>query len=345
MKELIRANRTLIPYKVGDMVEARVLYKTKSLIYVDVRGLNEGIIPEQEWGEEGGSLKEGDEVLARVLLMEDDKGRVILSLKKTDQQKTNLMLQQKYKNKENVSVKVIDANKGGLICETGAVFGFLPASQLSSRHYPRVSGDKEKILEKLKKLCGEILNVRVIGFDKQTNQPIFSEKLAQTSLITSIKKDDILEGTVSGITNFGVFVNLGDFDGLVHRSEVSWDFIDDLSKIIKIGQKIKVKVVDIQDGRIFLSIKRLIPNPFLKEVNKYKEGEIVEGTVIKIVPFGAFVKINKIQGLAKKDIKELKENKKYKFKIVKIDEKAGRLNLELVKKEKEKSKKQTSTKD
>lgn len=354
MKELYKNYPHLVPYKNSDVIETVVLHKTKSLIYVDIKGLAEGIIPVREWGEEGDLLKEDDKVFAQIILMEDEKGRPILSLKKTDQQKLGLMLQEKYQNKENIQVKVIDANKGGLIAEIGSSSGFLPASQLSSSHYPRASGDKEKILSKLRELVGQALSVKIIGFDEKTNQPIFSEKLARPDVGLTIKKGDVSESEVSGITNFGIFVNLGDFDGLIHRSEASWDREQDLSKIVQLGQKIKVKVIDVQDGRVFLSIKQLTPDPFLKEIKKYKEGNVVEARVTKIAPFGVFVKVGKIDGLvpifelSEKKIKGpeeiLSEGEKKKFKIIKIDERTRRVTLSLkqakeIKKSKVKSKK------
>jgi len=337
MKELYKENPALVPYKIQDVIEVTVLYKTKSVIYCNIMGLAEGVIPVREWGEEGSLLKPGDKILAQVILMEDDRGRAILSLKKTDQQKLGVMLQEKYKNKESVSVKAVDANKGGLIAEVSSMQGFLPASQLSSSHYPRVSGDKEKILFKLKELIGQSLMVKIIGFDKKTDQPIFSEKLARPDVSLTFKKGDILESEVSGITNFGIFVNLGDFDGLIHKSEASWEREEDLIKLVKIGQKIKVKIIDIQNGRVFLSIKRLTPDPFLKEIKKFKEDDIKEGRVTKIAPFGAFVKLGKVDGLvpvfelSDKKIKSpddvLKEGKKYKFKIIRIDEKNKKITL------------------
>jgi ribosomal protein S1 len=340
MKDLVKSEANLIPFKASDVVEIEILNKTKNAILADVAGLTVGFIPEREWGEEGEELKPGDRTLAYVLLVEDERGQPILSLKRADQERLNLTLNEKYKNKETVLVKVKEANKGGLLCEIGSVRGFLPVSQLSSAHYPRVFGDKNKILTKLKELINQTLSVKIIGFDKKTNHPIFSEKAALGDLASSIKIGEILEGTVSGITDFGIFVNLGQIDGLVHISEASWNRIDDLSSLVKVGEKVKAKVIDKKNGRIFLSFKRLLPDPFLKAIEKYKEGDSVKGEVVKIVPFGAFVKLGEVEGLvhfselSKKEISDpkkiIQEGKKYQFKIIKIDKENHRINLSLI---------------
>ena len=339
MEELVKSVPNLIPFKTHDVVEVEILNKTKEAIFTDVLGLAPGVIPEREWGEEGEKLKPGDKTLAYVLLSKGEEGQVLLSLRRADQQRLHLSLTQKYKNKETISVKCIGANKGGLLCEIGPVRGFLPVSQLSSSHYPRVFGDRNKILARLKELIGKILQVKIIGFDDKTKHPIFSEKVAQADLTSKIKKGEVLEGKVSGITDFGIFVNLGDFDGLVHISEASWERVEDLSKLAKIGDKVKVKVIGIENGRVFLSLKRLLPDPFDKAILKYKEGDLVKAVVTKIVPFGAFVKLNEIEGLVKsmelseKRISHPKEivalGKKYQFKIIKIEKEARRINLSL----------------
>lgn len=337
MKDLVKNIQNLVPFRTNDVIEVEVLNKTKNAILVDVLGLTAGFIPIKEWGEVADSLKPGDKTLAHVMSMEDERGWVVLSLRRADQQRVNLNLLQKYKNKETVIVRGVEANKGGLLCEMGGIRGFLPVSQLSSAHYPRVSGDKDKILAKLQALINQSLKVKIIGFDKKTNNPIFSEKAAQADLTLEIKPGQILEGQVSGITDFGIFVNLGEIDGLVHISEASWGRVDDLSRLVKLGEMIKVKVIGVEDGRIFLSLKRLLPDPFASAIKKYNEGDIVEGKVTRIVPFGAFVKLNEVEGLVKLvDLSDKKitspnevveEGKKYKFKIIKIEKDVRRINL------------------
>jgi len=328
MKDLAKTV-TLVPFKTSDVIEVTVKNKTKKEILTSVLGLTYGIIPFREWGEIGTKLEPGDKVLAYVLEMEDDRGNVILSLRRADQERLNQILSQKFKNKEPITVTVSEANYGGLLCEIGPISGFLPASQLSVTHYPRAFGDSTRILTKLKELIGQNLIVRIIGFDKKTSSPIFSEKAVPLDLTGKIKVGDVLEGIVSGITDFGIFVNLGEFDGLVHISEASWERVEDLKKIAKVGEKIKVKVIKVEDGRVFLSLKRLTPDPFEKLTKKYKEGDKVTGKVTKIAPFGILVEIKKgLEGLVKTGIsKTIKEGKKYKFKIVKIDKRGRKIEL------------------
>jgi len=339
MKDLVQEEVILVPFKQHEIVEVTLTGKSKNALLVDVLGIAEGMIPVKEWGEEGSNLKIGEKILAYVMLMENDKNQVVLSLRRADQQRFNVSLNQKYKNKDKLTIKVVEANKGGLLCEIGTVRGFLPVSQLSYEHYPRVSGDKGKILARLKELINENLLVKIIAFDNKTNNPIFSEKAAAENVPFNIKKDDVLEGTVSGVTDFGIFVNLGTFDGLVHISEASWSHVDDLSKIAKPGDKIRVKVIGIESGRVFLSLKRLQKDPYLATIAKYKEGDELKGEVTKIVPFGAFVKIKDIEGLVKSadlEKKKIEEGKKYNFKIAKIDKKSRRINLTLAEKKKKK---------
>lgn len=327
----------IIPYKRDDIIEVEVLEKSKNSILVDVKGLNLGFIPEKEWGPEAKELKIGDKVLAYVLLPEDESGRVVLSLRRTDQRGLLKVLSQKFTNKETLRVKVKEANRGGLVCELGCLSGFLPLSQLSPSHYPRVLGDQEKIMSKLKELIGETLLVKIIGFDKKTEKPIFSEKALVSDLIKKIKPGEVLEGKVSSLAPFGIFVNLGKFEGLVHISEVAWEHISDLSKIVKIGEKIKVKVLGFENGRVFLSRKRLLPSPFLKLLSKYKikEGKKIKGEVLKLTPFGAIVKLKKdLEGAIHSSLipkRGFKVGKKYNFTIFKIDEINQRINLALEK--------------
>lgn len=341
MKEIIeKFGPSLIPFKAQDVIEVEVKNITKNNILVDVAGLKQGIIPEREWGQEVENLKIGDKILAYVILPEDEKGRVVLSLRRADKERLLKTLFSKFEKKETISTKVKEANKGGLICQIGNVEGFLPVSQLTPAHYPKVGGRKEEILAKLKKLIGKTLNVKIINFDKKTKVPIFSEKSALPLSPLKIKVGDIKEGEITGLVDFGIFVNLGEYEGLVHISEVAWSHVDNLAKLYKVGDKIKVKVINISDGKISLSLKRLKTSIFEKALSKYKEGEIVKVKVTKITPFGVFVKLDKdIEGrvllseLSDKKIKNpsllVKEGKKYQFKVIKISKKENKIDLSL----------------
>lgn len=359
---------SLVPIKEGEVIEVTILAKSKNRILVDVAGFTHGIILDKEFSVDVNELEAGDTVLAYVLTPENKDGYSVLSLRKADKERFNQRINKKFEDQENIKVRISQANKGGLIAEYGGLEGFLPVSQLSSDHYPKVGDDKGKILEKLQQFIGQDLSVKIINYDKEQNKLIFSEKAAMSGEIKEIVKSfqvgQELEGTVSGVVDFGLFVELGKIEGLVHISEVSWDRIDDLKSMFKIGDKVKVQVISVEDNKISLSIKRLLPDPWLKKVKEYKVDSIVEGEIERITPFGAFVRLkNNVSGLV--HISELTEETKdkavedvlnigktYKFKILSIEAPTHKINLSLQKDDKaekssvtkEKAKKKTATK-
>lgn len=349
MKDLAnQLGNQLIPVRVGELCEVTIMQILKNKILVDVLGLTQGIIPEQEFSPEIGELKIGDKVLAYVLTVENDQGYAILSLKRADKERVSKILSEKFDANQAIQIKVLDANKGGLICQFGDYEGFLPVSQLATSHYPKVSsGDRDEILKRLKTLVGQILSVKVLNFEPNINKLIFSEKaagdLAQQEKIQNIQIGDQFEGEITGIVDFGLFIktktkNAGEIEGLVHISEVSWEHVNDLNSLFKIGQTIKVVVISKEDNRLSLSIKKLQPDPWMKIAKTYKVGDIVDAQVTKITPFGAFVKVAGVDGLV--HISELgekisdpnsvvSEGKLYKFKIVSIEPELHKLNLSM----------------
>lgn len=339
---------SLIPYRRGDVVEVEILDVARNKILVDVAGLALGVILEREFSPTMADLKKGDKVLAYVLSMENEQGYVVLSLRRADRERIFRTLEQKFKDGEILTVKVKKVSRGGLLAEYGSLEGFLPISQLAFGHYPVGAKTEKDILDKLSKLISQNLQVKILAFDKSTNKLIFSEKQAalqqRADIIKNLKIGQKLSGTISGIVDFGLFINLGKADGLVHISEVSWDKISNLKQLYKIGQEVSVVVIDIEKGKVYLSMKRLLPDPWVKKVAKLKEGEKLPGEVIKLAPFGAFVKIKPgldalcpLEGLGKgvADPSEvLKLGEKYDFKIESIDIKRHKINLSLLKEEK-----------
>lgn len=334
----------LVKVKEGAIVEITILAKSRNRILADVAGTCHGIILDKEFSMDVNDLKAGDKVLAYVLNSENDEGYAVLSLKRADKERFNQRINEKFAQKENLKIRIKQANKGGLIAEYGGLEGFLPVSQLSNEHYPKVGDDKNKILEKLMKLVGLELTVKIINYDKEQNKLIFSEKAALSDEIKDkIKTYEVgqtLEGIVSGIVDFGLFIDLGKIEGLVHISEISWERINDLRSMYKIGDKVKVQIISIDDNKISLSIKRLLPDPWLEKVKDLKADTIVEGIVEKITPFGVFIELpNKVNGLV--HISELTEkltdNKKiqdflvigksYPFKITSIENSTHKINL------------------
>jgi small subunit ribosomal protein S1 len=346
MESLIEeAGDELLPYREGEIVEARVLSVSRNKIWADVAGLSLGYVPEKEITLNS-DVKVGDTIFAYVILLEDEDGNVVLSLKRADRERYWKDMEERYKTGEPVEITINEANKGGLISEIGGIPGFLPVSQLSPEHYPRVTGgDREEILTRLNKLIGEKIAVKVINCDKAANKLIFSEKAVDAeklaSKIEKYKVGDTLEGKISGIVDFGLFVKIDPLvEGLVHISEVSWSRVTDLNKLFKVGDTIKVMVIAVEDGRLSLSLKKLANDPWTDAAKKYKVNEIVSGTVTKITPFGAFVSLDEqIDGLV--HVSELSDQhvvdpgqvvelgKEYKFKIISIEPDTHRLGLSL----------------
>lgn len=347
--------------KAGDIVKGTVLTASKAEVRLDVDGILTGVVRGQELyegAEEYANLKPGDEVEATVIDEENENGEMELSFRYAGHEKAWAKLREAFKNGDILKVKVTAANRGGLLVALGQINGFLPVSQLSPEKYPRVSGgDKLKILEKLKSFIGEELAVKVVNLDEDQKEEkiIFSEKDVwndkQKDIISKYKVGTIVEGRITAVASFGVFITFGNnLEGLIHISELAWQRIDDPSDLFKVGDKIKAEVISLEGSKIFLSVKKLIKDPWKDVEEKYKIGQKVKGTIIKINPFGLFIKLDDdIHGLAhisqlnlapgQKINEAYKINDKVEFAIVSIEPKNHRLGLAVDNKEaKEKSK-------
>lgn len=348
MKDLVAeySNR-LVPFKESDVIEVKVLEVKRNRIIVDVAGFSIGFIPEKEFSPEMETLKPGDKVLAYVLMTENSDGHCVLSLKRADKEKVTKILEEKFTTGAILAVKCHDANRGGLLCIFGDYDGFLPVSQLATSHYPKVSsGDKDEILGKLRQFIGQIFQVKILSFEPNSNKLIFSEKAAgdivQQEKIKNYQIGQTLEGEITGIVDFGLFISFEEIEGLVHISEVSWERVENLKDKFKVGEKVKVQVISTDNNRVSLSIKRLTKDPWLKEIAKYKVGDKVDGKITRITPFGAFVTFDKIDGLV--HISEMGERitnpaelvevgKNYEFTIVSVEPDLHKLNLSMKKTE------------
>ena len=198
---------------------------------------------------------------------------------------------------EIVDVIPVDANRGGLLVEYEGVRGFLPVSQLSPENYPRVSSsDRDEIMHRLNQLVGKSLKVRILDADKKANKLILSEKEAIRDVLASkfekLSVGTEVTGEVSGLVDFGVFLNVDGIEGLVHISEISWERVNSPADYVKVGETIKAKIIGIDRDRLSLSIKQLTEDPWMTEIDKFKPGSKVEGTITRITPFGAFVQIS-----------------------------------------------------
>ena len=248
-----------------------------------------------------------------------------------------------------VNAKVIAANKGGLMIQVDALVGFMPVSQLNPDHYPRVpGGDKNRILEHLKDLIGLDIKVKVIDVKEEDEKLIVSEKAVwedeQKAVLDSFKVGDTVTGEVSALTSFGAFVKFGEnMEGLVHISEIVWQRIDHPKDVLKVGDQVKAQIIDINKSKIYLSIRRLIDDPWKKVKDKYKVGQVIEAEIHKVEPFGLMIKLDDdIHGLAhltelsdttdytiEKMKEDFKVGEKKKFEIISIEPSEHRLGLKL----------------
>ena len=334
--------------KEGDLVKGEVVSIGRFGVVMDLGGKLTGLVRGKELDDESGEyskLKIGDTCEATVVDIENEQGMLELSLRQAGHRKAWDYLQELLDKKETVQAKIIDANKGGLIVKVGNVEGFLPVSQLTVEHYPRVEGgDKNRILERLKSYSGESFSVKVMTVKEQDAKLIVSERMAweeeQGKVLSKYEIGSEVEGRVTGVVDFGAFVEFGEgLEGLVHISELAWQRIDDPHDIVKVGDNVKAKVIAIENGRVSLSMKQLVGDPWRDVAKKYKVGDEVEGKVLKISPYGAFVELdNDIHGLAhvselsksgNSPSEVLKTNETYKFKILSLEPAAHRLGLGL----------------
>ncbi len=293
----------IIPFRQSDIVEVEVIGVSKQRILVSVQNLALGFIPQREFSPDSNLVEIGQKLLAYILSPENEDGYVVLSLKRADRERLWRTIAEQSAANAILSVKISDANKGGLVIDYGGIEGFLPISQLSTSQYARLSGRGGGDLEgKLRSLVGQMLRVKILSYDERARKLIFSEKAAgqpETSdRLKELSEGQKLEGTVTGVVDFGLFVDIGGLEGLVHISEVSWERVEDLRKLYKPGDKVMVEVITVNEQRVSLSIKRLLADPWLESVKKYAIGQRVEGTVTRITLFGAFVRLDSvIEGL------------------------------------------------
>lgn len=351
MDKLLRSGKQPKMPQVGDIIQGKVIDIGTGAVYLDLGALGTGVVMGPELYDGLNTLdkiKIKDKVSGTVLELENEDGYMELSFREAGQEKVWQDLENILEKDEIITVPILDANKGGLIIEINKVIGFLPVSQLSMEHYPRVEeADKGQILSHLKSFIGKKFKVKLISLNQEKEKLIVSEKAAQAdefkAILASLKIGGIVKGQISGLTDFGAFVKFKapklekSIEGLIHISELAWQRIEDPSEIVKVNDKIKVKIISLDNNRISLSLKRLQEDPWESVKKNYKKGQEVKGKVIKIDHFGAFVQIDKdIHGLAHisqfPEGINLKISRQYKFKINSLEPKEHRMGLELVNK-------------
>jgi small subunit ribosomal protein S1 len=296
MDDLLASESGVKQLVAGETITGTVLTVKKHEVLIDLGAQGVGLVPRREVGF-GKNLVEGDEVTASIVDSELENGYSLLSLRKAAKDRGWEEVIVKADAGEVIDVTPYDANRGGLLVEYEGVRGFLPVSQLSAEHYPRVgSSDKDEILQRLNALIGKEMKVRILDADRRANKLIFSEKEAikdgLAERFASLKVGDSVKGVATGVVDFGVFVNVDGIEGLVHISEISWERVNNPSDYVKVGDTLEAKIISIDKDRLSLSMKQLTKDPWLDEVEVMKPGTKVEGTVTRITPFGAFVQIS-----------------------------------------------------
>jgi len=341
-----------MPPKDGDLVEGKVSAIGRARVYVEIAPFGTGLIYGREFMNARDILRKvsvGDTIAAKVVDTGNADGYIELSLKEARQALIWSDAEEAVKKQNIMFLPVKEANKGGLIIEWQGIQGFLPASQLSGEHYPRVEdGDKDKILSALNDLIGKSLSVVMITADQKEGKLIFSEKGPQEKeekeeKVSRYAVGDVLDGVVTGAVDFGIFVKLEEgLEGLVHISELDWGLVENTRSLYKVGDKVKVQVIEVKDDKISLSIKQLKENPWVSASKKYKKDEEVQGVIIKYNKHGALASIEEgVAGLvhisefaSEEELRNtLSLGSSYTFTITLFEPKEQRMTLSFKKKE------------
>ncbi|HEX8390139.1 MAG TPA: S1 RNA-binding domain-containing protein [Candidatus Saccharimonadales bacterium] len=344
MDELL-ADNTVAGLTAGEITTGTIMSVRKHEVLIDLGPLGIGFVPRREIGF-GQKLEEGTEVTASIVDTELENGYALLSLRKAAKDRGWDEVQRMVDDADTIEVTAYDANRGGLLIELEGVRGFLPVSQLSAEHYPRVgSNDKDEILQRLSALVSKPIRVRILDADRKTNKLIFSEKEAikegLAERFAQLKVGDTVKGVVTGVVDFGAFVNVEGIEGLIHISEISWERVNNPSDYVHVGDRVDAKIIAIDKDRLSLSLKQLQADPWLSEVEAFSRGSTVDGTVTRITPFGAFVQISPaVEALV--HVSELgdgggdpekvfKLNERKSFKVLDIDKDSRKISLSLKK--------------
>lgn len=335
---------SMVTLRSGEIVKGRIIGFSNTEVFVDLGYKSDGIIPVDEFSDDPDFKPEtgisiGDEVEVFIVRVNDGEGNVMLSKKKVDSMRSIEMIEEAYKSKIPVTGKVVEVTNGGVIVSVSGVRVFVPASQISERYVRDLS-------EYLK----QTVEIRIIEFNRQRRKVVGSRRalLAETreqmeeQLWSNIEVGRKYTGTVKSLMDFGAFVDIGGVDGLVHVSEMSWTKVKHPSELLKVGDRVEVTVLDFdtEKKRISLSMKKEEDNPWFRVSEKYKAGDIVKGTVVRLVPFGAFIELEKgLDGLVHisqisnvriaKPGDILKTGQEVEAKIIEVNEETKKISLSI----------------
>lgn len=293
--------------KPGDLVNGTVLEKGARRLLVDLGKYGVGAVYRGELLAARAAVKDlnvGDAVHAKVMAMDNEDGFIDLSLAEAGRQKAWTVILELQEKGEPFTVKITGANKGGVTAEVQGLPAFLPVSQLAGEHYPKVAPeDRNELGAALQKLVGEEITVKILDANPRTEKFIISEReaneLSTRELVKNYTVGQEVDGIVSGVADFGVFVRFTDnpnIEGLIHISELSHQIVTNPKEVVKLDEAIRVKITDIKDGRISLSLKALQADPWGTAEERFAAGQEVKGTVYNFNPFGAIVAVDDLQG-------------------------------------------------
>jgi small subunit ribosomal protein S1 len=295
-------------FRYGDVVEGEVMHVDREKILVDIGGKCEGVVPSREFQtlspEELGRLRPGDRVLVFVLQPEDQAGQAILSIDRARQEKTWRRLQEVFEAGGVIEAEVVNYNKGGLLVNLDGIRGFVPASQVVAIR----GGDEVSKQADMARMVGQRLKLKIIEINRHRNRLILSERQAvqeqrdamKAQLIETLREGETRRGRVTSIADFGVFVDIGGADGLVHLSEISWTRVKHPSEVLRVGDEVDVMVLSVnpEQRKIALSIRRTQPEPWMQVASQFQVGQVVRGTITQLASFGAFARLQEgVEGL------------------------------------------------
>ncbi|MCT4594709.1 MAG: bifunctional 4-hydroxy-3-methylbut-2-enyl diphosphate reductase/30S ribosomal protein S1 [Anaeromicrobium sp.] len=344
MSMMEEIEKSLVMPRRGTIVKGTVVQVTEGEVVVNIGYKSDGVIPRSELAGDSSVdprtiIKEGEELEVCVLKSDDGEGNVLLSKKRVDAEKHWKEIEKIFEDKETIVVKVSQVVKGGVIALYKELRGFIPASQLSLR-----------FVKDLDKYVGQELSVKVIEFKLDKKKLVLSHRIIleaereerENKVWENIQKEKVVQGTVKRLAAFGAFVDIGGIDGLVHISDISWGRVNDPKDVLKEEDKVEVKILDFdrEKGKVSLGIKQLLPQPWEVADEKYEVGEVVEGKVVRLVDFGAFVEVEPgldglvhISQICEKHISKadevLKIGETVKAKILELDKEKKRMSLSI----------------